>query len=210
MRIAVAALLVLAVGAGVADAQTRRRATPEPATTTEAANIECPHVLGQGVRTALTFCDIWAGRQSADGAIVRLPPHRGPATLRFDLHNRQTYSAALEKAGRAYTRATATIGVLTLEEHLLSRAVIQTEFRGSHELLDRIAADGDVKAVAPVGRESISVEVPEGVDVVSLVGEKVSIKRVDGEETISAPGRPVALVSNVTVEYRPAPPRRRR
>jgi hypothetical protein len=210
MRTVAACLLVLSIATVVADAQSRRRAAPQPATKTEPARIECPHVLGEGVRSGLTFCDIWTGRESAAGAIVRLPPRRGPATLTFDLHNRQTYSASLEKAGRAYTRTTATIGVLTLDEHLLGRAVIQTEFRGSHDLIDRIAANGrgDVKAVAPVGREPISVEVPESVEAVSLVGERASIRRIDGEETISTPGRPVAIVSNVKIEYRPAPARR--
>ena len=60
-------------------------------------------------------------RPAADppaGAVVRLPPHRGPATLTFDLHNRHMYSAELVDSGRGYTRATATIGVLAMDRTL--------------------------------------------------------------------------------------------
>ena len=85
---------------------------------------------------------------------MRLPPHRGPATLSFDLHNRHMYSAELVDSGRGYTRATATIGVLAMDKKLLARAVVQTEFRRAADLLDRVAAGAGmagVKAVAPIG-----------------------------------------------------------
>ena len=43
---------------------------------------------------------------------------------------------------------------------------------------------------------------------VSILGEKLSVVRVDGEDTFSASGRPMAVISNVMVEYRaPRPPR---
>ena len=51
----------------------------------------------------------------ADGIIIKLPPHAGPVTLTFDLHNRHTYSEEQIKANRAYRRYTATIGVLTMD-----------------------------------------------------------------------------------------------
>lgn len=142
---------------------------------------------------------------------MRLPPHRGPATLTFDLHNRQMYSAELVDSGRGYTRATATIGVLAMDGTLLGRAVIQTEFRRAGDLLDRVAAGGGlpgVKAVAPVGSEPVVIEIPADVDAVSLLGEKVVVVRADGTETIGGAGRPIAVVSNVKLQYRPAPKRR--
>jgi hypothetical protein len=41
---------------------------------------------------------------------------------------------------------------------------------------------------------------------VSLLGEKLSVERIDGAATYSQPGRPIAVVSNVMLEYRPGPP----
>ena len=38
-----------------------------------------------------------------------LPPHTGPVTLTFDLHNRHTYSEELSKTNRGYRRYTASI-----------------------------------------------------------------------------------------------------
>jgi hypothetical protein len=71
-----------------------------------------------------------------------------------------------------------------------------------------------VKAVAPVGSEPIVVDIPAGVDEVSILGEKLTLVRADGvAATYSAPGRPIAIISNATVEYTPArvpPPRRQR
>ena len=83
-------LTVLVLGALVsgADAQTRRRTPPAPATKVEAIALACPHDLGQGVATQRAFCDIQADTDPLAGAIVRLPPHRGAAILTFDLHNR--------------------------------------------------------------------------------------------------------------------------
>lgn len=209
-------LTILTLGALVwsAEAQTRHRPPARQATTalkTEAAALTCPHVLGQGVGTGRTFCDIEAGVDPLGGAVVRLPPHRGPATLTFDLHNRHMYSAALVDSGRGFTRATATIGVLGMDRSLIARAVVQTEFRKAVDLLDRIAAGAgmaDVKAVAPIGSEPVSVEIGEAVDAVSILGEKAVIVRLDATETITGASRPVALVSNVQIHYRPGPKRR--
>ena len=86
--------------------------------------ISCPEVVGQGVQTRRTFCDVLIGRDPASGIIVTLPPHSGPVTLTFDLHNRATYSDEEVKAHRAYRRFTATIGVLTLDNTLISRAIV--------------------------------------------------------------------------------------
>ena len=43
-------------------------------------------------RRSATFCDVMSGRDPAAGILIPLPPHRGPVTLSFDLHNRHTYS----------------------------------------------------------------------------------------------------------------------
>jgi len=96
-----------------------------------------------------------------------------------------------------------------MDNTLISRAVVQSEFRKASDLVDRIsggAGPGGVKAVAPTGTESVSVEIPEGELAVSLLGEKLAVDRVDGSATYSQAGRPIAVVSNVMLEYRPGPP----
>ena len=169
----------------------------------------CPNPLGDGVRTRKSYCDVLTGREPADGIIVTLPPHVGPVTLTFDLHNRHMYSEELVRTNRAYRRYTATIGVLTMDNTLLSRAIIQSEFRTAGDLVDRIsggAGPGGVKAVAPTGVETISVTIPPEEQSVSILGEKLLIVRLDGVENFALPGQPVAIVSNVQIEYRPPPP----
>ena len=183
-----------------------RSRLPSRAAKTEPASITCPENLGTGVRHPVGYCFVLAGRDPAQGVIVAIPPHTGEATLRFNLHNRHTYRRADE--GRPRVREyTAVIGALTLkgEPQLIHRAAIQTEFRTAKDLHDRItggAGPGGVKAVAPVGAEAISLAIPAGVDQVSLLGEYLEAVTAAGRESAS-PGRPVAIVSNVMIEYRP-------
>jgi hypothetical protein len=47
--------------------------------------------------------------------------------------------------------------------------------------------------------------VPEKVNDVSLLGEKLVVTQMDGQQTFTAEGRPIAVVSNAQVEYQPAP-----
>jgi hypothetical protein len=155
---------------------------------------------------------VLTGRDPSAGIVIAIPPHTGPVTLTFDLHNRHTYSAELVKTNRAYRRYTATIGALTADNTLLSRAVVQNEFRNEADLLDRVgggAGPGGVKAVAPTGLEAITLTIPAEENTVSILGEKLSVFGPDGTDTFIAPGRPVAVISNVMLEYRPAPPPRR-
>jgi hypothetical protein len=208
--------LVALLSCGDLHAQTRRAparrapvAPPPPAMRTEAAVVKCPQVLGDGVRTKRSYCDVLVGRDPASGILITIPAHSGPATLLFDLHNRHTYSEEEVKASRAFHRFTATIGVLTLDNTLLSRAVVQGEFRTQADLVDRLlggSGPGGLKAVAPTGTESIALLVAEDVTQVSILGEKLSVIRADGiTDTFTASGRPMAIVSNIMVEYRPVP-----
>jgi hypothetical protein len=191
-------------------AQTRRPPArrPAPAKPVVApADLTCPTLLGVGVTSKRSFCDILTGRDPAEGATIKFPAHRGPLTLRFDLHNRHTYSEEEVKAKRGYSLYTATIGALTLDNTLIARAVVRSEFRKREDLLDRVAggAGGSVKAVAPIGLEPIVMTIPEEVDAVSFLGEKLEVLRIDGPATYSAPGRPIAVISNLEIEYTPAP-----
>ena len=192
-------------------AQTRppaRKPAPAPALKQAPADMTCPTPLGVGVKTQLTFCDVLTGRDPAGGVIVHLPPHRGAVTLTFDLHNRQTYSEEQVRANRAYAHYIATIGVLTMDNTLVSRAAVDNEFRTAADLIDRIgggAGPEGVKAVAPTGTEPVSITIPEAEQEVSLLGEKLMVERADGTATYSSPGRPIAVISHVMVSYRPGP-----
>src|SRR5215510_11122635 len=201
MRRVIAISIVVAL-ASPAFAQTPRKpppkkpaAPPPAATKTEAPELTCPTPLGVGVKTKTAFCDVMTGRDPAGGVLIKLPPHRGPVTLTFDLHNRHMYSEEQVKARRAFARYTATIGVLTMDNTLISRAVVQNEFRTAADLVDRVGggAGGGVKAVAPTGSESIQISIPESEDEVSVLGEKLMVDRLDGAATYTQPGRPIAV-----------------
>lgn len=186
-----------------------RRAKPVPPRT-EPAQLECPSILGSGLTTKRTYCDVQTGSDPAAGIVIKLPPHTGDLVLSFDLHNRHTYSEELVKSNRGFRRYTATIGVLTADNTLISRAIIQNEFRTEKDLVERIgggAGPGGVKAVAPTGTEPIRITIPAAEQSVSILGEKLSVLRIDGIDNFNAPGRPIALVSNVMLEYRPGPAR---
>ena len=184
-------------------------APPVPKRVTEAPTVECPQELGMGVGSKLRFCDVMTSLIPAEGIIIRLKPHKGPAQLSFDLHNRHTYSEQETKAGRAYAQYTATVGLLTMDGTLLARGVVQSEFRAARDLFDRIsggAGPRGVKAVAPTGMERIYVDIPEGVDEVSLLGEKLSVVSIGGTNLFTTAQRPIAVASNFSVEYTPGKP----
>ena len=194
------------------DAQTRgttRKPAPPPKRTVAAAEMTCPAPLGTGIKTKRQYCDVLIGRDPKEGILIKLPPHRGPVTLRFTLHNRHTYSEEEVRNKRAFAWYSAGIGVLTLDNTLVTRAAVATEFRRAADLVERIsggAGPGGVKAVAPVGAEPISVDLPAEVTEVAILGEKLNVVRAEGEAAnYSTPGRPIAIVSDVNVEYVPAP-----
>ena len=94
------------------------------------------------------------------------------------------------------------IGVLDDEGRTTRPRAVQTEFRSSQDVYERIsggAGPGGVKAVAPVGDEPISITIPAGVDQVSLLGEVLDA--IDGgRPRVGVPGRPVAIVSKVMID----------
>src|SRR5918999_1716981 len=132
-----------------AQRRTTRKPAP-PALKTEPAKVQCRESLGVGVRTNASYCFVLAGRDPAEGVVITIPAHVGPATLIFDLHNRHTYSEEDVKAGRGFARYTAVVGVLTMKGELLGRGAVASEFRSSRDLFERIgggAGPGGVKAV---------------------------------------------------------------
>jgi hypothetical protein len=110
---------------------------------------------------------------------------------------------------QGYRKYTATIGVLTMDNTLVDRAIVQSEFRTEKDLFDRIrggAGPGGVKAVAPSGSEYIIMQLPADVgESVSILGEKLTVMRPEGNDVFTSAGRPIATISNVMVEYRPGP-----
>jgi hypothetical protein len=216
MRRLTAFLSIVILGlAALATAQTshpparRTVPVPLPPPITVAPEIACPTPLGVGVTTGRSYCDVLSGRDPAGGILVPLPPHRGPVTLTFDLHNRHTYSEEQVKANRAYARYTAVIGALTMDNTLIRRAVVQSEFRKASDLVERIgggAGPAGVKAVAPIGTEHVIITIPGEESQVSLLGEKLIVDRAEGSATYASAGRPIAVISNVLIEYQPGPP----
>lgn len=224
MRVVVSLFCAMVLAGGGLEAQTRKtsprkapakaaRKVVPPVISRIQAEWQCPSELGVGVTTTRRFCDVLTGREPKDGVLITIPPHRGPVLLSFELHNRHTYSEELVKAKQAYRKYTATIGVLSMDNTLVDRAVVQSEFRTARDLFDRIgggAGPGGVKAVAPTGSELITMSLPEDVvDQVSILGEKLSVMRPDGTDNYTAAGRPVATISNVMLEFTPAPPPRK-
>lgn len=217
-RFLIAAMVAMLLAAAPLAAQKRRPAVKKPppkpapvALKTMTPDVKCPSLIGMGVKTVRSFCDVPAGRDPEQGILVGLPAHTGPGTLIFDLHARHVYSEDEMKRGKVYARYRAGIGVLSMKGDLLDRGAIEAEFRSAGDLFDRIgggAAPGTLKAVAPAGREQIFVTIPAGVDQVSLLGETLDAVTPAGHETVVMPGRPVAIVSNLLFEYRPAPAKR--
>ena len=170
------------------------------------ADVLCPEVLGIGVSSDVPFCDVLVQVEPDLGIRVVLPPRRGESTLSFNLHNRHTYSQQEEAGGRAYAQYLASIAMATMEGTIIGRGVILSEFRAVSDLVDRVsggAGASGLKAVAPTGVERISMTVPEELDELVIVGRSLEVARVDGRDMVTAPGRPVAVLSNATIEYRP-------
>src|SRR5687767_12956724 len=102
MRVVLTLCCAMLLLAGGTDAQTRKtprkapakaakKVVPPPVTRMQ-AEWQCPSELGVGVTTTRKFCDVLTGREPKDGVLIPIPPHRGPVTLSFELHNRHTYS----------------------------------------------------------------------------------------------------------------------
>jgi hypothetical protein len=175
---------------------------------TATPDVKCPSLIGMGMKTVRSFCDVPAGRDPAQGIVISLPAHAGTGTLMFDLHARHMYSEDEMQRGKSYAHYRAGIDVLTMKSDLLDRGVVDAEFRTAADLFDRIgggAGPGGLKAVAPAGREPIFIEIPANVDQVSLLGETLDATTAAGHETVVMAGRPGAIVSNILFEYHPAP-----
>lgn len=170
----------------------------------ELAEVHCPSVLGVGINTDLVFCDVVIQQEAGLGTVVLLPARRGEATLSFNLHNRHTYSEEEVRTRRAFAAYTAEVAIASMEGDVLARRFIQTEFRSVDDLVDRVtggAGPQGVKAIAPSGTERVFVTVPVELDEVVIVGQGLEVVRLDSRDNFRTAGRPIAVVSDVRVEY---------
>lgn len=195
--------LVLAlclVSVGVVDQAGRRATPPANKFVTES---QCPSDLGRGLKSKRAFCDIAASADPAKGASMQIPPHTGASKLRFDLHNR------FAVAGKTlpFARASALIGILNANGGVvIDRAAVVSELRAELDLFDRIVGTGPggTKTIAPGRPEAVTIAIPASVSAISIVGIRVELTTKAGSEVFSSLGRPVAIVSNLRLEYTPA------
>jgi hypothetical protein len=205
MRVAVFSAIVAATMAVPVFAQ---RAGGRGAIGRVSTDAQCAADLGTGVKSRRSFCDVLVANTPAGSVMMTIPPRRGAATLHFDLHNRFTVPALAVPPLLAFARHEAMVSVIQPTGEVIGRAAVLREFRSVGDLFDQIAGGGrpgGVKAVAPGEAEAVRLTVPSGVTTVGVVGIRLKVLTRSGEETFDAPGRPVAIISNLRVQYTPAP-----
>jgi hypothetical protein len=198
MRTVLLAGLIVSAGSALLPAQ--RGGTR---VTTEAT---CAANLGAGLESRRTFCDVIIGANGADSVLMTVPPHTGTATLLLDLHNRFTIPGPASPPVLAFARHEAIVAVTTPTGDVLGRAAVVREFRTTDDLFDRIGGGGPggIKAVAPGRPEAARFTIPADVDTIGIVGSRLTVlTRAAGSQTFDTPGRPVAMVSNLRIQYRP-------
>jgi hypothetical protein len=171
-----------------------------------ATDAACAAPLGAGLKTKRAFCDVLIATTPGDSVSVAIPPHTGSPTLRFDLHNRFTVPAIVVPGALTFARHEAVVSVIRPTGVVIGRAAVVREFRAVEDLFDQIgggANPGGVKAVAPGQSEAVRVSIPTGLTAVGIVGARLSVLMRTNQEVFDTPGRPVAIVSNVRLEYRP-------
>jgi hypothetical protein len=167
----------------------------------------CAASLGTGVRSRRAFCDVISSATPAESVVMTIPSHTGPATLFFDLHNRFGVPVVSGFPGASYTRHEAVVRVVGADGAVIGRAAVIREFRTTSDLFDQIGGGGrpdGAKGIAPGPPEAVRIVIPAAVTTVGIVGELLRVRTATGgDDTFDAPGRPVAIVSNVRLEYRP-------
>ena len=170
------------------------------------SDAECAAPLGAGLKTKRAFCDVLIATAPGDSISIAIPSHTGSPTLRFDLHNRFTVPAIVVPGALTFARHEAIVSVVRPTGAVISKAAVVREFRALADLFDQIgggANPGGVKAVAPGQGEVVRVTVPTGLTSVGIVGTRLAVLMRTNQEVFDTPGRPVAIVSNVRLEYRP-------
>ncbi len=170
-------------------------------------DVQCAAHLGTGVKSNRSFCDVLVGNAPAGSVMMTIPRRTGVATLHFDLHNRFTVPALAVPGILAFARHEAIVSVIQPTGDVIGRAAVVHEFRSIADLFDQIGGGGrpgGVKAVAPGVADAVRFTIPPGVSTVGIVGVRLKVLTRLGEETFETPGRPVAIVSNLRIQYTPA------
>ena len=200
----VGALTLDLVPAGLADGQAR--ATKPPARRTAAVAPVCASDLGAGISTRRQFCDVIIASAAAGSVSIAIPPHTGSATLLFDLHNRFIVPPAPVEVAQVFTRHVAVVFVIRQSGEIIERVATTRDYRTAADLFDRIAGStrgAPAKAVAPGAPMPNRIVIPPGVNVVGIVGSKLEEWKMAGRGAFDWPGRAVAIVSNIRVEFTP-------
>jgi hypothetical protein len=168
----------------------------------------CAASLGMGLKSKREFCDVIIAKLPKDSVAITIPAHTGTATLLFDLHNRFPLPAINVGTALSFARHEAIVSLVKANGDVLNRAAVVREFRRPEDLFDQITGGGrpgGVKGVAPGEAEPIRFTIPAGISQVGIVGSRLqTLTRAGGDEVFETPGRPVAIVSNIRLEYKPA------
>ena len=98
------------------------------------------------------------------------------------------------------------VAVLGPKGEVVGRGAAVSEFRSAADLFDRIgggAGPGGVKAVAPGPPTPIDVTIPAAISTIAIVGVRLEVTNRLGTQSYDTPGRPVAIVSNLRIDYVP-------
>ena len=200
---AIAVCFALAASTPLVAGQQKPVAKPDRRTST---TFSCASDLGAGVASRRRFCDVIVASVAADSVSVSIPAHTGTATLSFDLHNRFSVTSVAADPALSFARHVAVVSVIRQTGDVIGRAAVSREYRTPADLFDRIAgaARGSApKGVAPGAPVPSQVTIPAGVNAVGIVGWRLEEWRSTGRGAFDSPGRPIAIVSNVRVEYLP-------
>jgi len=220
MRVRMPLLIVLGAWALAAvDGRAQTRATvPPPVAKKLSTDATCAAELGAGTKTKRRFCDVVIAHRAAESVTMKIPAHTGAAILQFDLHNRFDVSTRV-LSPILFARHVATVAVVRSTGTVIDRASVLGEFRVAADAFDRVegglvengagagaatTAPGGVKAVAPGQPLPIRVAIPAGLTSVGIVGIQLAATGKTGaKEVFETPGRPIAIVSNLRIEYTP-------
>jgi hypothetical protein len=200
--VAAALGLALAAAAPAAD----QRSTGRGTVTRPVTAATCASDLGLGVKSRRRFCDIIIASTPRESVLITLPPRTGVATILFDLHNRFTVPPAGTDPAQAFTRNTAVIAIIRSTGEVIERAAVSREYRSTADLFDRIAGPGrgsPPRVVAPGQPQDVRVDIPAGVTSIGIVGTRLEEWRLSGRGTFDNPNKPIAMMSNLRVEFRP-------
>jgi hypothetical protein len=166
----------------------------------------CASNLGSGVASQRQFCDVLIALKPGESVSVPIPAHSGAPTLKFDLHNRFTIPGPSISAAEAFARQSAMVAVVGTDGVIIDRAVVTREFRTVQDLFDQLTGGsrpGGVKGIGPGQPVAVSIALPAAISTAGIVGVRLEQFTLGASEIYDAPGRAIAIASNIRVEYQP-------